>query len=225
MTNLLPAFRVNETIANMIIKGFADILDESGSSTMAIRLATIDLLLDGLNMPGPTLTHFLLGFNLQKGISKSTIQPQGVLGAVRSPFHAILSFLRPLHSGEQNPSLTYSPNLVVASMKLIYSLCSNMATSEVTLRFLRSAEDFLCTQVSLLPFKGKNELVNLAMAWLLKTVAIEVKMLSQTRQRSQVVRLSSLLLNASDNAGQAMDSAFLSQLSRSQVEPTFYSTL
>ena len=64
------------------------------SSVEEIKLAAINLLLDGLELPAPTLTHFLLGFNLQKGISKSTLQPQGVLGAVRSPFHAIQSLLR-----------------------------------------------------------------------------------------------------------------------------------
>ena len=74
------------------ISGFADVLDNDEEEYELskddvniddIRIAAIDLLLDGLEMPGPTLTHFLLGFNLQKGISKSTIQPQGVLGAVR----------------------------------------------------------------------------------------------------------------------------------------------
>ena len=72
--------------------GFADVLDNDEEEYELskedvniddIRIAAIDLLLGGLEMPGPTLTHFLLGFNLQKGISKSTIQPQGVLGSVR----------------------------------------------------------------------------------------------------------------------------------------------
>ena len=140
---------------------FADVLDNTEEEYVEdnpevkiddIRIATINLLLDGLEMPGTTLTHFLLGFNLQKGIAKSTIQPQGVLGAVRSPFHAILALLRPIQGGEVAPAFTKMPNLVVASMKLIYTLCANIMTSEVTLRFLRSSEDFLCTQVGLLPW-------------------------------------------------------------------------
>ena len=144
-----------------------------------IRIATINLLLDGLEMPGTTLTHFLLGFNLQKGIAKSTIQPQGVLGAVRSPFHAILALLRPIQgSVELPPAFAKMPNLVVASMKLIYTLCANIMTSEVTLRFLRSSEDFLCRQVGLLPWTpmppGSSVCGHRATAWLMKTVAIEV---------------------------------------------------
>ena len=130
-------------------------------------------------MPGTTLTHFLLGFNLQKGIAKSTIQPQGVLGAVRSPFHAILALLRPIQgSVELPPAFAKMPNLVVASMKLIYTLCANIMTSEVTLRFLRSSEDFLCRQVGLLPWTpmppGSSVCGHRATAWLMKTVAIEV---------------------------------------------------
>ena len=159
-TSLLSTFRVDENTANSIIKAFADVLDnteeeyvdDSDVNVDDIRIATINLLLDGLEMPGTTLTHFLLGFNLQKGITKSTIQPQGVLGAVRSPFHAILALLRPIQN-EVAPAFTKTPNIVVASMKLIYTLCSNVATSEVTLRFLRSAEEFLCTQIALLPYQ------------------------------------------------------------------------
>ena len=140
-----------------IITGFADVLDNEDSESAhveEIKLAAINLLLDGLELPAPTLTHFLLGFNLQKGIAKSTLQPQGVLGAVRSPFHAILSLLRP-NNGELSTAFERQPNLVVASTKLIYNLCSNMATFEVTLRFLRSSEDFFCTQVSQFHVKNK----------------------------------------------------------------------
>ena len=108
-------------------------------------------------------------FNLQKGIAKSTLQPQGVLGAVRSPFHAILSLLRP-NNGELSTAFERQPNLVVASTKLIYNLCSNMATFEVTLRFLRSSEDFFCTQISMMPFANVQ-----ATAWILKAAAIGKK--------------------------------------------------
>ena len=97
------------------------------------------------------------------------MQPQGVLGAVRSPFHAILSLLRP-NNGELSTAFERQPNLVVASTKLIYNLCSNMATFEVTLRFLRSSEDFFCTQISMMPFANVQ-----ATAWILKATAIGKK--------------------------------------------------
>lgn len=227
-SSLLATFRITEITANTIIKGFADVLDNDEEEYLEnpqdinindIRIAAIDLLLDGLEMPGPTLTHFLLGFNLSKGISKSQIQSQGVLGSVRSPFHAILGLLRPLPTGEMSLAFERTPNLAVASLKLIYHLCSNMATSEVTLRFLRSSEDFLVTQSQLLPFQGSQKSktqLNRAMAWLLKTVAIEAKILCQTRQRSQLVKLAEFYLETQNGAksGQNLDVSFLSQLSR-----------
>ena len=191
-------------------------------SVEEIKLAAINLLLDGLELPAPTLTHFLLGFNLQKGISKSTLQPQGVLGAVRSPFHAILSLLRPVN-GEQSPAFERQPNLVIASTKLIYSLCSNMATFEVTLRFLRSSEDFFCTQISTMPFANVQ-----AMAWILKAAAIEAKWLCQERQRSQILRLSGLLLDSIDSSNvkknEVNHPGFLSQLSRAHMPNTTLSS-
>ena len=51
-----------------VIVGFADVLDNEDSESAhveEIKLAAINLLLDGLELPAPTLTHFLLGFNLQ----------------------------------------------------------------------------------------------------------------------------------------------------------------
>ena len=209
---LLTTFRGHE---NLIIKGFADVLDNEdteNANVEEIKLAAINLLLDGLELPAPTLTHFLLGFNLNKGIAKSTLQAQGVLGAVRSPFHAILSLLRPVN-GELSPAFERQPNLAVASTKLIYSLCSNMATFEVTLRFLRSSEDFFCTQISMMPFGNVQ-----AMAWILKAASIEAKWLCQERQRSQILRLSSLLLDSIQKSKSSKNEVgFLSQLSRAHM--------
>ena len=45
--------------------------DSESAHVEEIKLAAINLLLDGLELPAPTLTHFLLGFNLQvKSISR-----------------------------------------------------------------------------------------------------------------------------------------------------------
>ena len=55
-----------------------------------------------------------------------------------------------------------------------------------------------------------------AISWLLKTVAIELKMLSQTRQRSLITRMTMLLLDgrshaasAASGSGQVGDISFL----------------
>ena len=61
----------------------------------------------------------------------------GVLGAVRSPLHVILSFLRPTDSKLPSPALMTCPHLAESAFRLIYSLTLNNQTSEPILRFLR----------------------------------------------------------------------------------------
>ena len=98
-----------------------------------------------------------------------------------------------------------------------------MATFEVTLRFLRSSEDFFCTQISTMPFANVQ-----AMAWILKAAAIEAKWLCQERQRSQILRLSGLLLDSIDSSNvkknEVNHPGFLSQLSRAHMPNTTLSS-
>ena len=43
------------------------------------RLVILDVLQTGLSsMPAPSLAHFLLGFDLKKGVSKSQLQPPNI---------------------------------------------------------------------------------------------------------------------------------------------------
>jgi hypothetical protein len=68
----------------------------------------------------------------------------GVLGAVRSPLHVILSFLRPTDSKLPSPALMTCPHLAESAFRLIYSLTLNNQTSEPILRFLR-LDDHMCS--------------------------------------------------------------------------------
>ena len=57
--------------------------------------------------------------------------------------------------------------------------------------------------------------MNRAMSWLLKSISIEAKVLCQTRQRSQMVKLAELFLETSGNSASSnVETSFLSQLSR-----------
>jgi hypothetical protein len=56
--------------------------------------------------------------------------------------------------------------------------------------------------------------MNRAMSWLLKTIGIEAKVLCQTRQRSQMVKLAELFLETAGNPAPNVETSFLSQLSR-----------
>ncbi|CAB4060211.1 NUP205 [Lepeophtheirus salmonis] len=173
---------LSDTIANSIMKGFTDVLDDeldyetdNAEVIGSAKIAIVKLLQSGLDMPAPSFSHFLLGFDLKKRCF-------------------------------QNKSSTAS-------------LASNHVTSEPTLRYLRSSEDFLSTQLSLLPLKideSKEPAVHAlkAVSWLLKTVAVELKIVSASRLRSQISHLTDLLLDSSSVGskmvdGQGDDSQFL----------------
>ena len=192
---LLATLNTTDQIGLQIIKGFTDVLDNeeeenldedavsSGRCIGAARIAIVQLLLNGLEKPAPSLSHFLLGYDIKKGVPRSNLQPPGVFGSIRTPFHAILSFLRPAGPKQPSPTLFNAPHLCESAYKLIYHLAANHQTSEPSLRYLRSTEDFLSTQLGLLPLDGVNERlasvqVTKGISWLLKTLAIELKLVS-----------------------------------------------
>ncbi|XP_040581995.1 nuclear pore complex protein Nup205 [Lepeophtheirus salmonis] len=223
---LLATFTSSDTIANSIMKGFTDVLDDeldyetdNAEVIGSAKIAIVKLLQSGLDMPAPSFSHFLLGFDLKKGVSKTNLQQPGILGSIRTPFHALLGILRPPEPRVPPLALFTNPHLCETAYKLIYSLASNHVTSEPTLRYLRSSEDFLSTQLSLLPLKideSKEPAVHAlkAVSWLLKTVAVELKIVSASRLRSQISHLTDLLLDSSSVGskmvdGQGDDSQFL----------------
>ena len=78
---LLANFTQSDTVGNVIVKGFTEIIeneadDDDGVSEEA-RIGVLNLILDGLVFPAPSISHFLLGFDL-RNISRSTIQPPGM---------------------------------------------------------------------------------------------------------------------------------------------------
>eukprot|EP00095_Tigriopus_kingsejongensis_P011855 maker-scaffold180_size281610-snap-gene-0.27 protein:Tk11855 transcript:maker-scaffold180_size281610-snap-gene-0.27-mRNA-1 annotation:"nuclear pore complex protein nup205" len=239
---LISTLNHNEDTAKTIVKGFTDVLDnedfnavethdedtlqENGRYIAASRIAIVELLLNGLALPvRASLSHFLLGFDLKKGVSKTTLQPPGINGAIRTPFHAVLTILRPTSNKSISPNLVSCPHLCEKAFHLIYQLASDFQTYEPILRYLRSSEDFLSSQLSVLPLPEAVETVQVikGIAWLLKTLAIELKLVCSSRLRSQVALLINLLLDASSPNARALgeDSTFLnpettfSQLSRS----------
>ena len=65
------------------------------------------------------------------------------MGSIRSPFHAVLGFLRPSLTsgansgvkGQPNMSLFRSPSLCEKAYQLIYKLSADVNTSEPILRY------------------------------------------------------------------------------------------
>ena len=224
---ILATLNTTDQIGLQIIKGFTDVLDNeeeenleeevasSGRCIGAARIAIVQMLLNGLEKPAPSLSHFLLGFDLKKGVSRSTLQPPGVFGSIRTPLHAILAFLRPIGPKQPSPTLSHAPHLCESAFMLIYHLAANQQTSEPSLRYLRSTEDFLSTHLALLPLDDGGPMsvqITKGISWLLKTLAIELKLVSSARLRSQVALLIGLLLDA-DTASNMNNTTIADELS------------
>ena len=207
---LLATLTATPTFSNMVLKAFTDALDTEEEEveipgaatepTAATRLAILDLLQHGLNMAAPSLSHFLLGFDLKKGVSRSQLQSPHVVG-VRTPLHAVLSLLAPSEPGVPTPNLATNPQLVTASYRLIFTLISNPITSEPTLRYLRSNSSFLVSQLATITSLLASPSVQSqrSAAWLLRSVAVEIRMLAAGRQSSLLAKILGLLLDASES--------------------------
>ncbi|KAK6985388.1 nuclear pore complex protein Nup205 [Biomphalaria glabrata] len=157
----------------------------------------IQLMLMSLDQAAPNLAHWLLGFQLQKPVVKTTLQDPGVLDSPKTCLHSILTLLEQGLGSREGPTcLLDRPRLAELGFHLIYALCANKDTSSPTLRYLRTTHDFLFRQLHHLPLDSNKLEISVSdhQAWLLKTIALELRMTSVNRQRSHTQRLVQLLL-------------------------------
>ena len=159
-----------------------------------------------LNLPGPNLSHFFLGFldgtGVRNGELRSDLLEPGVRGFPRTALHAILSVL---------PSLP--PQLCELAHSLLYSLASHHSTADATLRYL-SSRDFVYHSLGSLPIASEETPDRiLATAWILKIAALDLRYHASHQQRSQLNRLITLLVSGCDANPEAttdnMDSNWL----------------
>ncbi|OWF55575.1 nuclear pore complex protein Nup205-like [Mizuhopecten yessoensis] len=196
----LEVDEAEEVVQNRVVQ-----LDEAavevnvlGNVRNSTRQNLLRIILHCLDQPSPNLAHLLLGFDLQKPVSKTNLQDQGILGSPKTCLHAILSILEQGVGSSVGPSCLHeTPQLAELCYKLIFKLCSNKDTSAPTLRYLRTSRDFLYRQLHHLPYTAHSYAQPVAshQAWLLKTVAVELRMTSLNRQRSHTQRLMRLLLD------------------------------
>ncbi|KAI8324669.1 hypothetical protein GQ54DRAFT_309032 [Martensiomyces pterosporus] len=143
-------------------KGFTSGLEDQQSSapSQSIRMAIIDLLLANLSpsKPAPTIAHYLLGFSLTKPATDDL--PDSSQRA--TCLHTVLELLRKdnltsddadaasaeAYDPQSSALLVHRPRLAERCYHLIYHLCSDPVTSDVTMRFLRAREEFFFTQIS-----------------------------------------------------------------------------
>ena len=128
----------------------------------------------------------------------------GVLGSLKTCLHSVLQLVSigsdPRHPMECH---TTQPKLAQTCYRLIYLLCSNKDLSVNTMRYLRNNHDFFHAQLSHIPFPWLQDLeerdvaVSLTQqAWILCSVALEIRMTALKNQKSHFQRLVTLLLKS-----------------------------
>lgn len=210
---LLSSIIVSNTFKQQLLHGFVKCLetDELGddeqqrasSLVCKTKVLILKLILQCFNYHAPNFSQFLCGFDL-KNVSKTTLQHAGVLGFPRSCLHSIISILGVSLKARTEATLTPPPALVTRlCYEVLYSLAAHTITSASTLRFLRSSNDVLLLHLSGLPFETNNRTEDLYQtAWLLKTVAIELRVTAHHSQLSQLSKLVNLLINGGLNVDQ-----------------------
>lgn len=129
--------------------------------TQAIRLAILDLLIQNTHSgrPHPNLAHFLL---FGDASPDKSIQDPHALGARRSCVHSILDLLNfgvPRLKGKERrqtlgqPLFITLPAFAEHCYHIIFQLCQHPRTSEPTMRYLRTREDFFARHLAAIPFK------------------------------------------------------------------------
>uniref|UniRef100_A0A8D1XFV4 Nucleoporin 205 n=1 Tax=Sus scrofa TaxID=9823 RepID=A0A8D1XFV4_PIG len=213
---LVGDFTHDQSISQRLMAGFVECLDsedmeefvrlEEGSELEKklagirheTRIHILNLLITSLERNPPNLALYLLGFELKKPVSTTNLQDPGVLGCPRTCLHAILNILEKGTEGRTGPvAVRESPQLAELCYQVIYQLCACSDTSGPTMRYLRTSQDFLFSQLQHLPFSNKEYEISMLnqMSWLMKTASIELRVTSLNRQRSHTQRLLHLLLD------------------------------
>ncbi|EDV27160.1 uncharacterized protein TRIADDRAFT_22433, partial [Trichoplax adhaerens] len=162
----------------------------------AVSESILELLLYCLDLPAPSLAHFLLGYDVRKSVSKTILQDPGILGTPHTCLHAILTILqRNLDNGFREP-----PQIVEQCYHVIYKLCSSTETCNATIRYLRNNHEFFTKHLYRMPFANDpfKVIVLLQQSWLLKCIALELQSTSLNRQRSDTQNLVELLVSSSN---------------------------
>ena len=128
----------------------------------------------------------------------------GVLGSLKTCLHSVLQLVS-IGADLYNPSgchMTH-PKLAEACYHLLYILCHNQELSENTMRYLRNNHNFFHVQLNCVPFpwlqqlEEPNIVISLKQqAWILCSVALEMRMTTLKNQRSHAQKLVSLLLKS-----------------------------
>ncbi|XP_065669875.1 nuclear pore complex protein Nup205 isoform X2 [Hydra vulgaris] len=208
---IVSIFSKDELGARELLVGFSEQLeiddpevvdelkDENTNIQDLIRQEVIQLLISTIKQPSHNLAQFLLGFEIHIPVSKTNLQDAGVKGFPKTCFHAIITILN------KTTSMSYTPKFKELLYHILYLMCSHQEMGLPTRRYLRTSLNFFVRHSSVLPFL-KNEIdvdqikfIRLAnqQSWLLKALAIEIKVIAASHARSSLQQLIAVLFNDS----------------------------
>ncbi|KAI0744751.1 nucleoporin Nup186/Nup192/Nup205 [Earliella scabrosa] len=239
-THVVEDVEAAETTAEQTTGAGAPDIDEASDLLIqAIRLAILDLFIQNTHSdrPFPNVAHFLLfgGASADK-----QIQDPHALGARRSCVHSILDILNhgvPRLKGKESrrhalgePLFITLPGFAERCYHVIFQLCQHPRTSESTMRYLRTREDFFARHLAAIPFKvpateqqpfveivygdGSRVITTVtAMAsflklrsWILDLVALDLHVLTNRGHQKSVSELLELMFgNEEDYLEEGMD--------------------
>ncbi|XP_018577858.1 nuclear pore complex protein Nup205 [Anoplophora glabripennis] len=191
---LLASDEIKETVRSGFVECLDSTNDDNDEASYDIKKEVLKLLKQCLPYNTPNLTHFLMGFDIKRDVSLTEFQFPGVLGFPRTCLHSILSIM----DATVNHFIeTPAPSLLESSYHLLYLLASNVKTSGPVLRFIRLNKTFFKDH---LREASKNNITDgisefNQLTWLLKVLAIELKISSEVKQVTYLKQLTSFLVN------------------------------
>ncbi|CAG9760402.1 unnamed protein product [Ceutorhynchus assimilis] len=194
-----------------IRNGFVQCLDVYHDDQQDItKTEILKLLKQCLPYKAPNLTHFLMGFDVEHGVSTTEFQYPGVMDFPRTCFHSILSIL---DTNISKASESVNEDLLESAYHFLYLLAANPKTSGPVLSFVRNDKQFFplhlknCRQP-----EDMNPTRLYQISWLLKTLAIELKVTSTLKQVSYIKELTTFLANMpATDENEKRDNFFLNQ--------------
>ncbi|KAJ7619541.1 nucleoporin Nup186/Nup192/Nup205 [Roridomyces roridus] len=125
----------------------------------AIRLEVLQLFIKNTESgrPYPNIAHFFLFGNTN---NEQVVQDPHALGSHRTCVHVILELanigvprldVQNESELDSDPLLVNLPGLAELLYRIIYQLCTHSRTSEFTMRYLRTREDFFARQLAAIP--------------------------------------------------------------------------
>ena len=211
----IPEDEAMAGIDAQVTQGLTNGLNDANPNTpaMAVRIAILDLLIRNLDPAknSPTISHWLLGFNLLKPTTTDLPTPDQRATCL----HTVLELL-PKGDDDNTPLghedhllIVNHPRLAERCYHLIYRLYSDPVSIDVVARYLRNTGNFILNQLYALPshisgfdsggeasgwgtpFKAFSQMN--ARSWLFRIIAFELHTASLSGAQTSVQKLVKLL--------------------------------